>query len=511
MGYRRCIDKYMYIFNCQIISYFQTTRKDESRLTLLKPYTTAPYYDEMFKTDGSLMNHYVHFNNNLKGFSSEELKEKHELAQQSFLRQGITFTVYQDDTGTERTMPFDFIPIIIPPTEWARIEKGMIQRTTALNHFLEDIYHQQNILNDGIIPKELVYNNPHYYDLIHQLPFPIQNHIFLAGIDLIRDENGHYCVLEDNLRNPSGLSYVYQNRFVMRQVYPEFFQSHSLHTLENQLHYLREAILDYVPDNHTGTQTNAVLLTPGIYNSAYYDHVFLAQKMGIELVEGSDLMVENDLVYMKTIYGLEKVDIIYRRIDDDYLDPLAFNKDSLLGVEGLFNAFKAGNVSILNAIGNGVADDKAMYAYVPDMIRYYLNEDPIIPNVTTYFLNEKKQRDWVLEHLHQLVIKNVGASGGYDMLIGPHATAAQIQLFREKIIAKPHQYIAQPTIKLSRAPAYQNSQFYPCHIDLRVFVMSGKNTHVIPGGLSRVALKKGSLVVNSSQGGGGKDTWVLKS
>ncbi|TSB45516.1 circularly permuted type 2 ATP-grasp protein [Alkalicoccobacillus porphyridii] len=465
----------------------------------------------MFQRDGTLMDHYVHFHNRLNVFSSNELKEKHELAQQSFLRQGITFTVYQDNTGTERTMPFDFIPIIIPPSEWKRIEKGMIQRTNALNLFLEDIYHHQRILHDGVIPKELVYNNNHYYSVLRHLPFPIQNHIFLAGIDLIRDEHGQYCVLEDNLRNPSGLSYVYQNRFVMRQVYPEFFQSHSLYTLENQLMYLREAIMDYKPQNHSGSEATAVLLTPGIYNSAYYDHVFLAQKMGIELVEGSDLVVKDHKVYMKTIYGPERVDIIYRRIDDDYLDPLTFRKESLLGVPGLFNAFKAGNVSILNAIGNGVADDKAMYAYVPDMIRYYLQEEPIIPNVKTYFLDDPEQRQWVLDRLDQLVIKNVGASGGYDMLIGPHANEEELILFREKIIAKPHQYIAQPTIKLSRAPAYQNEQFYPCHIDLRVFVMSGEKTHVIPGGLSRVALKKGSLVVNSSQGGGGKDTWVLKT
>jgi uncharacterized circularly permuted ATP-grasp superfamily protein len=295
----------------------------------------------------------------------------------------------------------------------------------------------------------------------------------------------------------------------MRQVYPEFFAKHSVQTLEHQVTFLHEAIMDHAPQGVDNPR--AVLLTPGIYNSAYYDHVFLAQQMGLQLVEGRDLIVSNNIVYMKTIRGLERVDIIYRRIDDDYLDPEAFREDSTLGVKGLLDAYRLGNVAILNSIGNGVADDKAMYVYVPDMIRYYLNEEPIIENVKTYRLDDPIQRDWVLEHLHELVVKNVGASGGYDMLIGPHAQAEEIEEFRGKILAKPHQYIAQPTIKLSRAPSYQGEEFYPCHVDLRVFVMRGKETHVFPGGLSRVALKKGSLVVNSSQGGGGKDTWVMKA
>ena len=316
-------------------------------------------------------------------------------------------------------------------------------------------------------------------------------------------------MLEDNLRNPSGISYVFQNRYVMRQVYPEFFAKHAVQTLEHQMTFLYDAIMEHAPQGVTCPR--AVLLTPGMYNSAYYDHVFLAQQMGLHLVEGRDLKVVENIVYMKTIRGLERVDIIYRRIDDDFLDPLEFRADSTLGVEGLLESYRLGNVAILNGIGNGVADDKAVYAYVPAMIRYYLNEEPIIDNVPTYQMDNSEQREWALERLHELVVKNVSASGGYDMLVGPHAAPNELKEFKEKIIKNPHQYIAQPTIKLSRAPAYQGGEFYPCHVDLRVFVIRGEETHVFPGGLSRVALKKGSLVVNSSQGGGGKDTWVMKS
>lgn len=473
-------------------------------------YKVEPFFDEMLKASGKPKDHYQKFYDMIQKFSIDELKEKHETAQLSFLRQGITFTVYNNNVGAERTMPFDFVPIIIPPEDWNTIEKGMVQRSEALNCFLQDVYNDQQIIKDGIIPRDLVEENPYYYaKQIQGIKIPLNNHIFLAGIDLIRDENGEYLVLEDNLRNPSGISYVYQNRYVMRQVYPEFFAKHSVQTLEHQVTFLHEAIMDHAPKGVENPR--AVLLTPGIYNSAYYDHVFLAQQMGLQMVEGRDLMVSDNIVYMKTIRGLERVDIIYRRIDDDYLDPEAFLEDSTLGVNGLLEAYRQGNVAILNGIGNGVADDKAMYVYVPDMIRYYLNEEPIIKNVTTYRLEDPTQREWVLEHLHELVVKNVGASGGYDMLIGPHASEEEIEKFREKILETPHQYIAQPTIKLSRAPAYQGEEFYPCHVDLRVFVMRGKETHVFPGGLSRVALKKGSLVVNSSQGGGGKDTWVMKS
>jgi len=477
---------------------------------MFQSYEVKPFFDEMFEESCKPKHHYQKVYDMLHTFTPEELKEKYETAQLAFLRKGITFTIYHNNVGAERTMPFDFVPIIIPPDDWETIEKGMIQRTEALNRFLDDVYHEQQIVKDGIIPKELIKGNSYYYDKqVQGLRIPLNNHIFLAGIDLIRNEEGKYLVLEDNLRNPSGMSYVYQNRYVMRQVYPEFFAKHSVQTLEHQMTYLHEAVMDHAPNESPNPR--AVLLTPGMYNSAYYDHVFLAQQMGMQLVEGRDLTVMNNIVYMKTIRGLEKVDIIYRRIDDDYLDPQAFRKDSTLGVPGLLEAYKEGNVAILNGIGNGVADDKAMYVYVPDMIRYYLNEEPIIDNVQTYRLEDPIQRDWVLERLSELVVKNVGASGGYDMLVGPHATKQEIELFRKKIIDSPHQYIAQPTIKLSRSPAYQGEEFYPCHVDLRVFVIRGKETHVFPGGLSRVALKKGSLVVNSSQGGGGKDTWVMKS
>ncbi|MBB5181873.1 putative circularly permuted ATP-grasp superfamily protein [Planomicrobium koreense] len=477
---------------------------------MFESYNVKPFFDEMFTAQGTAKPHYRKFYEKLQQFSEEELKEKHETAQLSFLRQGITFTVYNNNVGTERTMPFDFVPIIISPEEWDTIEKGMIQRTEALNRFLDDVYHNQKILEDGIIPRRLVEENPYYYaKQVQGINVPLKNHIFLAGIDLIRDEHGKYHVLEDNLRNPSGMSYVYQNRYVMRQVYPEFFNNHSVHALEHQMSYLHEAILDHAPKT-TNDKPFAVLLTPGMYNSAYYDHVFLAQQMGIDLVEGRDLIVKDHIVYMKSIRGLKRVDIVYRRIDDDFLDPEAFREDSALGVPGLLDAYRHGNVAILNGIGNGVADDKAIYAYVPEMIRYYLNEEPIIDNVKTYLLDNPEEREWVLEHLEELVVKNVGASGGYDMLVGPHASKELIEEFRAKIIETPHQYIAQPTIKLSRAPAYQGEDFYPCHVDLRVFIMRGKNTRVLPGGLSRVALKRGSLVVNSSQGGGGKDTWVYR-
>lgn len=477
---------------------------------MFKPYDSATFFDEMLQGD-TPKKHYIPFYEQLQQFSNEQLLEKHHAAQSAFLRQGITFTVYGAEGGTERTMPFDFIPIVIPNETWQEIELGMKQRVKALNLFLHDVYGERKIIEAGIVPAHLVDNNPYYYKQVIGAKLALNNHIFLAGIDLIRDENGTYRVLEDNLRNPSGMSYVFQNRYVMRKTYPEFFENYAIESLEVQMPAMQQALLSHRPPNVAdNVELHAVLLTAGVYNSAYYDHVFLAKEMNIPLVEGRDLLVKDEVVYLKTIHGLKRVDIIYRRIDDDFLDPQAFREDSMLGVAGILEAYKAGNVSILNAVGNGVADDKAMYAYVPQMIRYYLNEEPIIQNVETYLLEDPEQRDWVLERLDQLVVKNVGASGGYDMLIGPHATEEERQMFREKILEEPHQYIAQPTIKLSRAPAYQDGRFYPCHIDLRVFVMQGEETSVLPGGLSRVALKEGSLVVNSSQGGGGKDTWVIK-
>ncbi|WP_313471747.1 circularly permuted type 2 ATP-grasp protein, partial [Lysinibacillus sp.] len=471
-----------------------------------KLYDSSLFFDEMF--DGNKPKpHYRSFHHKLSLFSQEQLEEKYRQAQASFLRQGITFTVYGTQDGTERTMPFDCVPIIIPQRQWTHIEAGVKQRVEALNLFLQDVYGQQNILRDGLIPRQLVENNPYFTQMMTGLQVPIKNHIFLAGIDLIRDEKGLYHVLEDNLRNPSGISYVFENRDVMKEVYPEFFSKHTILPLDKQMCYMKKALLAHRPPSmQADREPKAVLLTAGIYNSAYYDHVFLAQHLNIKLVEGRDLVVQDLKVYMKTIYGLQQVDIIYRRIDDDFLDPAVFREDSLLGVPHLMAAYQAGHVAILNAVGNGVADDKAMYAYVPDMIRYYLQEEPILPNVKTYHLGDDKQREWVLKHMQELVIKNVSASGGYDMLIGPHASEEEIALFKQKICKNPLQYIAQPTIKLSRAPAFQNGRFYPCHVDLRVYVMKGEDCYVLPGGLSRVALEEGSLVVNSSQGGGAKDT-----
>ena len=477
---------------------------------MFKTYETATFFDEMLEKDLP-KKHYIPFYEQLQQFTNEQLVQKHNAAQSSFLRQGITFTVYGAKGGTERTMPFDFIPIIIPSENWKEIELGIKQRVKALNLFLQDVYNERNILNDGLIPAQLVDDNPYYYRQVIGANVAIGNHIFMAGIDLIRDEHGTYRVLEDNLRNPSGLSYVFQNRYVMRKTYPEFFSAYALESLEHVMRNMQQALLSHRPQHLDPSQeAHAVLLTAGVYNSAYYDHVFLAKEMNIPLVEGRDLLVKDDVVYLKTIHGLKRVDIIYRRIDDDFLDPTVFREDSLLGVPGILQAYKEGNVAILNAIGNGVADDKAMYAYVPEMIRYYLNEEPIIENVKTYILSNEDEKQYVLNNLDKLVVKNVGASGGYDMLIGPHATDELRAIFREKIMEAPHQYIAQPTIMLSRAPAFQDERFYPCHIDLRIYVIQGSKTHIVPGGLSRVALKEGSLVVNSSQGGGGKDTWVLK-
>nr|WP_246055118.1 circularly permuted type 2 ATP-grasp protein [Pseudalkalibacillus caeni] len=440
--------------------------------------------------------------------SPEEMEKRHAFAHGDFLRQGITFTVYNDNKGTERTMPFDFVPKVIPQKEWHQIEKGLIQRFEALNMFLDDVYHDQKILKDKVIPRDLIVNCPHFFHQVAHIDVPARQHIFMAGIDLIRDEKGEYRVLEDNLRNPSGLSYVFQNRYVMRKVYPELFYDYSVQSLENQFSKIHASMSYLAP--HQNPDPTIVLLTPGVFNSAYYDHSFIAQRSGIELVEGRDLVVQNRSVYMKTSRGLKKVDVIYRRIDDEFLDPLEFREDSLLGVPGLVDAYRAGNVSILNGIGNGVADDKAVYHYVPDMIRYYLGEEPLVKNVDTYLCRDEEQRAYVLEHLDELVVKATNASGGYGMLIGPHATGEEIEKFREQIQINPSEYIAQPTINLSSLPAYKGDRFAACHVDLRVFIFGGETPTVFPGGLTRVALKEGSLVVNSSQGGGAKDTWVLQ-
>lgn len=461
----------------------------------------------MFEELNAPRAHYQPLYENMSKLDKEVVKSRYQLAQQNFLRQGITFTVYNNTEGTERTMPFDPLPRIISKEEWAKVEKGLQQRVLALNAFLDDIYSEQNILNEGVIPRDLVVTSPHFYHQVYGIQVPAKNHIFIAGIDLIRDHEGNYLVLEDNIRNPSGLSYVFQNRFVMRKLFPDLFQDYSVESLENQLHEMHAA-LKYIAPNKK-QQPTIVLLTPGVYNSAYYDHSFLAKEMGIELVEARDLVVNNQVVYMKTTKGLKQVDVIYRRIDDDFLDPLVFREDSLIGIPGLIDAYRAGNVSIANGVGNGVADDKATYAYVPDMIRFYLKEEPILNNVKTYQLSKQEDFDYALANLDHLVFKERNSSGGYNMLIGPQATEEEKDLFRSKVIANPSAFIAQPTISLSQSPTFTDEGIKGRHVDLRAFVVLNEIPHVVPGGLTRVALREGSLVVNSSQGGGGKDTWIL--
>jgi len=437
----------------------------------------------------------------------EILQQRQQAADTAFLNQGITFTVYGDDEGTERVWPYDLLPRIITSTEWNRIERGLTQRITALNLFLKDIYHDGHILSEGIVPRSLIYSCRHFRREMRGLHVPHDIYVSIAGTDLVRLPDGSFAVLEDNLRVPSGVSYMLTNRQVMKRVFPSLFGSYGVQPIDHYGQVLLSTLLALAPVSRP--DPTIVLLTPGVYNSAYFEHTFLARQMGIELVEGRDLLVHDNIVYMRTTGGLRRVDVIYRRIDDDYLDPLAFHPKSTLGVPGLLNAYRAGNVGLANSIGTGVADDKALYAYVPAIIRYYLGEEPILPNVETYLLSDDSQRHYVLEHLDELVVKAVGESGGYGMLIGPYSTAEQHEEFRRRIIADPRNYIAQPTLALSRAPCFLDGQVEPRHVDLRPFILYGPRVTIVPGGLTRVALKRGSLVVNSSQGGGSKDTWVL--
>nr|WP_141431165.1 circularly permuted type 2 ATP-grasp protein [Bacillus sp. 03113] len=463
----------------------------------------------MFSPNNEVRKHYEQVHRQLQDMGSEELIKRQQSTEAQMVKQGITFTLYHEQHADplERTIPFDTIPRILTAEEWSFLEKGLKQRVSALNRFIYDIYHEQNIIHDKIIPRKLIVTNCYFRPEMMNVQVPENTYITLSGIDLIRDDNGEFYVLEDNLRTPSGISYLYKNRQLMSQCLPELL-------FHNQVRYMDHGLNDLLSGLRSMAQSGksepkVVLLTPGRYNSAYYEHCFLAQEMGIELVEGKDLVVIDHKVYMKSFHGLEQVDVIYRRLDDDYLDPLAFLPDSLLGVTGLMNAYRAGNVTITNAPGTGVADDKAIYAYVPDMIRYYLNEEPILKNVPTYILSREDEREYVLNHLSELVVKETSLSGGYGMLIGPQATEEEIALFAENIKQDPNRYIAQPTIKLSTAPSLIGDKIKPRHIDLRAFVIAGKEISVVPGGLTRVALKEGSLVVNSSQGGGSKDTWVL--
>jgi len=464
-------------------------------------------YDEMFDATGRPRPRYEELYQRLLDMPTETLFERQQAANLMFLNQGITFTVYGEEEGTERIWPYDLLPRIITGAEWAIIERGLTQRITALNLFLKDIYHEGRILSAGIIPRALVYSCRQFRREMRGLRVPHDIYVSIVGTDLVRLPGGGFAVLEDNLRVPSGVSYMIANRQVMKRVFPSLFGSYGVRPIDHYGQALLSTLRALTPASRP--DPTIILLTPGVYNSAYFEHTFLARQMGIELVEGRDLLVHDNIVYMRTTGGLRRVDVIYRRIDDDFLDPLAFRPGSTLGVPGLLNAYRAGNIALANAIGTGIADDKALYAYVPAIISYYLGEEPILPNVETFLLTDDSQRLYVLEHLQELVVKAVGESGGYGMLIGPYSTATQREEFREAITTNPRNYIAQPTLALSRAPCVIDGQIEPRHIDLRPFILQGERVTIVPGGLTRVALKRGSLVVNSSQGGGSKDTWVL--
>lgn len=470
-------------------------------------YEIGPYYDEMFEAPGQPRPHYRPLLERLHALDPAEFVRKQQLAESSYLSQGITFTVYQGDEGTERIFPFDLIPRIIPGREWTHIERGLVQRLTALNLFLHDVYHDQRILKEGVIPREMILSAKHFRPEFMGFDVPGNVYIHVCGTDLIRDRDGSYLVLEDNGRCPSGVSYLLENRSAMKRVFPRLFNHYSVRNVDSYPTELLSALRYVAPQGKD--DPTVVVLSPGIYNSAYFEHSFLARAMGIEIVVGADLVVNDAKVYMKTTHGLKQVDVIYRRLDDDFLDPEVFRPDSVLGVPGLVEAYRQGNVSLANTIGTGVADDKAVYYYVPAMIKFYLGEEPILSNVETYLSAVDKDRQFILEHLEELVVKSANESGGYGMLIGPQASREEIAKFREAIIADPRGYIGQPVVQFSRCPSLSEEGIQGRHIDLRPYILSGEKTTIIPGGLTRVAMRKGSLVVNSSQGGGSKDTWVL--
>ena len=479
---------------------------------LFEGYDTGRYYDEMFSAPGQPRPHYAKLFQKLSTMAPGQFEERRKLADLSFLIQGITFTVYSDGRGTERLFPFDLIPRILPNSEWQHIERGLSQRVMALNLFLHDIYGEQRILQDGQIPRSLVYSCPHFRREVIGVEVPRGIHTHICGIDLVRDsKTGEFCVLEDNVRTPSGVSYVLENRIVMTRTFPDAFADLEVLPVNHYPSELSRILRSLSPRGENEAQI--VVLTPGIYNSAYFEHSFLAQQMGIELVEGRDLIVDGGVVYMKTIRGLTRVDVIYRRVDDEFLDSLTFRADSVLGVPGLMGAYRAGNVALANAVGNGVADDKAIYAYVPEFIRYYLGEEPVLRSVETYICAKEDDLAYVLGHLPELVVKAVGESGGYGMLIGPVSDRKRIEEFRDRIRSNPRNYIAQPVVPLSRVPSYDATDqcIAARHVDLRPYCLyDGEKVTIVPGGLTRVALQKNSLVVNSSQGGGSKDTWVLR-
>ena len=475
--------------------------------SLFGDYPLDRAFDEMRQPDGELREPYLALAEMLAHLPKEELQRRKQSADLSFLTQGITFTVYGREEGTERIFPYDLLPRLITAGEWDHIERGLTQRITALNHFLRDIYSDALILNDRVIPCELVYSCKHYRRNMRGLQVPRNVYISVVGTDLLRLDSGEFVVLEDNLRVPSGVSYMLTNRRVMKRTFPHLFHSYGVKPIEQYPQLLLSTLRSLAPEGRP--EPNIVLLTPGVFNSAYFEHTYLARQMGVDLVEGRDLVTHDNIVYMRTTDGLKRVDVIYRRVDDDFSDPLVFRSDSILGCSGLFNAYRAGNVTVTNAFGTGLADDKALYAYVPRIIKYYLNEEPILPNVETFILTHQKERKHVLANLDKLVVKAVGESGGYGMLIGPQSTARQREEFAQRIEENPRNYIAQPTLAFSRAPCLIGDRLEPRHVDLRPYILFGDKVNIVPGGLTRVALEKGSLVVNSSQGGGSKDTWVL--
>lgn len=477
----------------------------------LTSYQTDNFFDEMFAAPGEVRPHYQRIYERLLSLSPEDFEQKRQAVDLLFLRAGVTFTVYSDDRGTERIMPFDLMPRVIPKNEWDFLERGLKQRITALNCFLHDVYHDQKILKDGVIPPSYVLSAKHFRREFVGSDVPRDVYIHICGTDLIRDHDGRYLVLEDNGRCPSGVSYVVENRQAMRRAFPNLFPAAGVQPVENYADHLLRMLQRMSP---RGTDNPTVaILTPGVYNSAYFEHCFLARQMGVEIVEGRDLLVRDFKVYMRTTKGLKPVDVLYRRIDDDFIDPSVFRPDSMLGVPGLVNAVRAGNVALANSIGTGVADDKVIYYFVPRMIKYYLGEDPILDQVETYLASEEADRQHILANLEKLVVKSANEAGGYGMLMGPWAEKAEIERFRAEIERNPRNFIAQSPISLSRHPTWceDSTAIEGRHIDLRPYILySGPDDiNIIPGGLTRVALNRGSLVVNSSQGGGTKDTWVL--
>ncbi len=470
-------------------------------------YVDAHTWDEMYK-DAAVRDQYKGVVDFMQQLNVDELNKKEEMARSLFMSQGITFTVYSSGEGIEKIFPFDIIPRIITAAEWIYIEKGIKQRLQALNLFLKDVYNDQFILKDGIVPIEMIYSCPHYLREMQGFPVPYDIYVHIAGIDLIRNNDGSFYILEDNLRTPSGVSYMLENREITKRIFPDLLPKNNVRTVTEYPNILHKNLVSLSPRQIA--HPTIVVLTPGVYNSAYFEHTTLARLMGVELVEGRDLVVSNHRVYMKTTAGLQQVDVIYRRVDDEFLDPLVFNPESMLGVAGIMSAYRKGNVAIVNAVGNGVADDKAIYAFVPAMIRYYLNEEPILKNVPTYQIGNEEERDYVFKNMNKMVIKKTNESGGYGMLMGHTAAEDEILRYKAEMVRDPRQYIAQPIISLSSSPCYMNGKLQPRRIDLRPYALCGpEGIQIVPGGLTRVALKEGSLVVNSSQGGGSKDTWVL--